>query len=275
VSTLQFRLVCFKMACAFACASGASGVSAAAYAASPASASAASSVNAASQPVSTATTEILSVRPVVGDDPIAIRDTLAKHSIHGNAPSLRDRIRALLPLRKSSHNLDLTKASLDHALVFVVPVGYGVLYRSNTHVLTVDADLASEDTPGAILLKKTVTGPDGRGLTVAAEARAKGYVQQIDLIGLKLDETSKTKIRGHLTISPAMFAKVDGDFAIALICNLTPPYLNDQRTHTDPTDEEPTDITTRTSTLYTEIQAVWLISPQTGTVLAKNLHLSD
>jgi hypothetical protein len=205
----------------------------------------------------------------------SVRDALTEHSIHSNAPSLRDRIRALIPSRKTPHDLDLSKASLDRELVFVVPVPYGVLYRSKTHVLTIDADLASEDAPGAILLKKTVTGPDGRGLTVAAEAKAKGYIQQIDLIGLKSDATSKTRIHGHLTLPPSTFAKVDGDFAIALMCSLSPPYLSDQHEHSDPTDDEPTDITTRTSILYTEVQAVWLISPQTGMVLSKNLHLSN
>ena len=266
MSNLKSRLIGFNAACILAC------VSILAHAASPA---AASSVNAPSEAASAATAEILAERPVVGDDPVAIRDALAKHSIHGNAPSLRDRLRALIPSRKTRHDLDLTKASLDRQLVFVVPIPYGVLYRSNSHVLTIDADLASEDAPGAILLKKTVSGPDGRGLTVAAEAKAKGYIQQIDIIGLKSDASSKTRIHGHLTLPPSTFAKVDGDFAIALMCTLSSPYLSDQHDHSDPTDDEPTDITTRTSMLYTDIQAVWLISPQTGTVLSKNLHLSN
>ncbi|MGA3250456.1 MAG: hypothetical protein ABSD12_20265 [Paraburkholderia sp.] len=266
MSNLKSRLIGFNTACILAC------VSVLAHAASP---SAASTVNTTSVAASSAVAEILSARPIVGDDAVAIRDVLAKHSIHGNAPSLRDRIRALIPYRKTLHDRDLTKASLDRVLVFVVPVPYGVLYRSQTHVLTIDADLASEDEPGAILLKKTVDGPDGRGLTVAAEAKAKGYIQQIDLIGLKSDATSKTRIHGHLTLPPSAFAKVDGDFAIALMCSLSAPYLSDRREHSDPTDDEPTDITTRTSIIYTDIQAAWLISPQTGMVLSKNLHLSN
>jgi hypothetical protein len=270
VSNLKSTLLRFNTACVLAC------VAVLAHAASPVAASGASAPSAAmSAAASAATAEILSQRPVVGDDPVAVRDALTEHSIHSNAPSLRDRIRALIPSRKTPHDLDLSKASLDRELVFVVPVPYGVLYRSKTHVLTIDADLSSEDAPGAILLKKTVTGPDGRGLTVAAEAKAKGYIQQIDLIGLKSDATSKTRIHGHLTLPPSTFAKVDGDFAIALMCSLSPPYLSDQHEHSDPTDDEPTDITTRTSILYTEVQAVWLISPQTGMVLSKNLHLSN
>jgi hypothetical protein len=266
VSNLKSRLIGINTACMLAC------VPILAHAASPVATSAAS---AASAVASAATEDILSARPVVGDDPVAIRDALAKQSIHGNAPSLRDRLRALIPSRKAPHNLDLTKASLDRELVFVVPIPYGVLYRSKTHVLTIDADLASEDAPGAVLLKKTVTGPNGRGLTVAAEAKAKGYIQQIDLIGLKPDATSKTRIHGRLTLPPSTFAKVDGDFAIALMCSLSQPYLSDRREHSDPTDDEPTDITTRTSILYADIQAVWLISPQTGMVLSKSLHLSN
>jgi len=266
VSNLKTRLIRFNTACLLAC------VSVLAHAATPAAASTAA---AASGAASAAIAEVLAARPIVGDDPVAIRNTLAKHSIHGNAPSLRDRIRALIPYRKAQHDLGLTQASLDRELVFVVPIPYGVLYQSKSHVLTIDADLANEDIPGAILLKKTVDGPDGRGLTVAAEAKAKGFIQQIDRIGIKSDATGKTRIRGHLTLPAATFAKVDGDFAIALMCSLAPPYLSDQREHSDPTDDEPTDITTRTSILYTEIQAVWLISPQTGTVLSKNLHVSN
>lgn len=54
-----------------------------------------------------------------------------------------------------------------------------------------------------------------------------------------------------------------------------PPYLKDLREHHDPTDEEPTDITTRTSTLYVNVHSMWLINPQSGMVLTKKLHLSN
>ncbi|MGF6721843.1 hypothetical protein P3T43_001190 [Paraburkholderia sp. GAS41] len=269
MSNLKVRLIGFNAACILACAS------ILAHAASPASSpAAASSVNAPSEPASAVTAATLAERPVVGDDPVAIRDALAKHGVHGNAPSLRDRLRALIPSRKSQDDRDLTQASLDRPLIFVVPIPYGVLYRSNSHVLTIDADLSSEDIPNAILLKKTVNGPDGRGLTVAPEAKAKGFIQQIDVIALKSDASGRTRVHGHLTLPPSTFAKVDGDFAIALMCTLSAPYLSDRHDHSDPTDDEPTDITTRASTLYTNVGAVWLISPQTGTVLSKNLHLS-
>lgn len=57
-----------------------------------------------------------------------------------------------------------------------------------------------------------------------------------------------------------------------LICSLAPPYLTDLRDHSDPSNDESTDITTRTSTLYTNIHAIWLVSPQRGIVLSKKLR---
>jgi hypothetical protein len=266
VSNLKSRLIRFNAACALLC------FEALAHAASL---QAASDVKAASQAQVSPRADIFAARPVVGDDPGAVRDTLATGRVHANWPTLTERLRELIPARKPPPNLDLAKVGLDHDLVFVVPLPYGVLYRSQNHSLTVKTDLASEDAPGMIVLKKIVAGQSGRGLVVAPEAKAKGFVQQIDLVELKLDASSKTKVRAHLTVPQATFASVDGDFAIALMCDLTPPYLSDKREHSDPTDDEPTDITTRTSVLYANIRAVWLISPHTGTVLTKNLHLSN
>ncbi|MEW6341898.1 MAG: hypothetical protein AB1704_14630 [Pseudomonadota bacterium] len=266
MSNLKPRLLHLSAACALTC------VQMLAHAASSQEVPAA---NAASQTQTSQAAALLAQRPIVGDDAGAVRDTLATGRIHASSPTLTERLRDLIPTRQVPHDLDLAKVNLDRELVFVVPVSYGVLYRSKNHSLTVNADLADEEAPGVIPLKKTVIGPSGRGLVVAAEAKAKGYIQRIDLIELKPGESSKTKVRAHLSLSPADFAKVDGDFAIALMCDLAPPYLSEQREHSDPTDDEPTDITTRTSVLYTHVRAVWLISPQTGTVLAKNLHLSN
>ena len=81
-------------------------------------------------------------------------------------------------------------------------------------------------------------------------------------------------MRGKLNLSPAAFAAANGDFAIALVCDLELPFLSDHLEHSDPTSEEPTDITTRTSTLHADVRAIWLVSPQKGIVLSKNLHLS-
>ncbi|MGF6695835.1 hypothetical protein OKW38_000612 [Paraburkholderia sp. MM5496-R1] len=233
-------------------------------------------VTRATEPETSASADVLSTRPFVGDDPVAIRDALADQSFNANSPSLSDRIRNLIhvPVLKAPSDLDLPKASLDRELAFVVPAPYGIRYQSKTHLLTVNVDLSDDDNPGVILLKKTITGPRGRGLVVAPEAKAKGYIQHIDLIELKSGERSKTRVHGRVTLSQSAFYEANGDFAIVLMCSMAPPYLTDRREHSDPSDDEPTDITTRTSTLYTNIHAIWLVSPQRGIVLSKKLHLS-
>lgn len=228
------------------------------------------------KPEISASADFLSTRPFVGDDPVAIRDALAEQSFNANSPSLSDRIRNLIhvPVSKAASDRDSTKVSLDRDLAFVVPAPYGIRYRPKTHVLTVDVDLSDDDNPGVILLKKTITGPRGRKLVVAPEAKAKGYIQHIDLIELKSGERNKTTVHGRVTLSQAAFSEANGDFAIVLMCSMAPPYLTDRREHSDPTNEEPTDITTRTSTLHTNIHAIWLVSPQRGIVLSKKLHLA-
>lgn len=217
-----------------------------------------------------------STQPLVGDDPFAVRDALAKQTRKANAPSLSDRVRNLIhvPAHETAHDPDLAKAGLNRELTFIVPAPYGILYRSKTRLLTVNVDLSDFSTPGVIVLRKSVEGPSGRGLVVAPEAKAKGYIQHIDLIGLESGSGSRTSVRGSLKLSPAAFAAANGDFAIAVVCDLVPPYLSDHLDHTDPTSEEPTDITTRTSTLHADIHAIWLVSPQKDIVLSKDLHLS-
>jgi hypothetical protein len=230
----------------------------------------------ATEPGISASADALSTRPFVGDDPVAIRDALAEQSFNASSPSLSDRIRNLIhvPVPKTPSDRDSTKASLDRDLAFVVPASYGIRYRSKTHVLTVNVDLSDDDNPGVIMLKKTITGPRGRKLVVAPEAKAKGYIQHIDLIELKSGEGNKTTVHGRVTLSQAAFSEANGDFAIVLMCSMAPPYLTDRREHSDPSNDEPTDITTRTSTLYADIHAIWLVSPQRGIVLSKKLHLS-
>lgn len=217
-----------------------------------------------------------SAQRFVGDDPVAVRDALVKLRIKAESPSLSDRVRSLahVPVSGAPHDMDLAKAGLDRELTFVIPVSYGILYRSNTHRLTVDVDLAGDDVPGLIQLQKTVTGPRGEHLVVAPEAKAKGYVQHIDRIELKVGEKHETSVKGHVALSQALFAETTGDFAIVLKCSITPPYLTEEREHSDPSIDEPTDITTRTSTLHATVHAIWLVSPQRDIVLSKKLHLS-
>lgn len=271
MSDLKSRLIRLHTACTLAC------LATLAHAAAPQGAAATTThASAAAAETASAAPSALSSAPFVGDDPVAIRNALAKETHHIYSPSLTTRIEKLIHVpQKAPHDVALAKAHLDRELAFIVPVPYGALYRSRSHLLTVDVDLAADDTPGVILLKKSVIGPSGRGLVIAPEAKAKGYIQKIDLIELKADDgESKTKVHGRLTLTSSAFAATNGDFAIALICSLTPPYLSDKREHSDPSDEEPTDITTRTSTLYANVDAVWLVSPSQGTVLSKKLHLS-
>lgn len=267
VSNLKSRLIRLSAVCVFAC------VSLLAHAGMSSEAAA---VAQASGTGTSASTDVLSTQPFIGDDPVAVRDALAKQSHQANSPSLSDRVRKLInvPTHGKPRDPDLKKAGLDRDLAFVVAAPYGILYRSKTHLLTVNIDLSGDATPGVILLRNTITGPGGRGLVVAAEAKAKGYIQHVDLIELDSGEGRKTSVRGRVTLSPSAFSEANGDFAVVLICSLVPPYLTDRSEHSDPTNEEPTDITTRTSTLHANIRAIWLVSPQKGTVLSKKMHLS-
>jgi hypothetical protein len=257
-----------------AAAGSAAGASAASIPEVPAdnAASAQSSQTAASESQQDNATQSL-----VADDPVAIRDTLAKHPIHADSHTLHERIDKILTLTGHAvpRDSNLAKLGLDRELVFTVPVPYGVLYQSKTHELTVDADLSGDDEPGSVLLKKSVKGPSGQGLVVAPEAKEKGFIQHVDLIELKVNEQSKTLIHTRFMVPQALFDKTRGDFAVQLRCMLVPPYLKDVREHSEPTDENPTDITTRTSTLYAAVHEIWLVNAQSGMVLTRKLHLSN
>jgi hypothetical protein len=211
------------------------------------------------------------------DDAVAVRNALAGQSAGTSdmPPSLRERIRNFAHEHFGKNEASGSAATgdgRDRTFAFAIPATHGLLYRSSTHLLTVNASLTGEEHPDSIQLHKTITGPRGHQLVIAPDAKAKGYVQTIDLIELATGG-KQTSARGHLKLSPEAFAKADGNFAIVLVCNLRPPYLTDRHEHNDPTDEEPTDITMRTSTLHASIEAVWLIDQQDGTVLAKGLHL--
>ncbi|HEX7907198.1 MAG TPA: hypothetical protein VF534_03790 [Paraburkholderia sp.] len=215
--------------------------------------------------------------PFVGDDPVAIRDRIVNQHLSAGSPSLGDRVLSLIriPTGRQRHNTDLTVVHPDRDLTFVVPVpSYGMRYHAEKHLLTVNVDLSYDDNHAGILLKKTISGPSGRKLVVAPEARSKGFIQHLDMVELESGESQKTTVRGRVTLSRAAYAEANGDYAIALMGRLVPPYLNVRIDHSDPTDDEPTDITTRTSRLYVDIRAIWLVSPQRGVVLSKALHLS-
>jgi hypothetical protein len=214
--------------------------------------------------------------PFVGDDPVATRDRMVNEHTSSRSPSFGDRVRTLvrIPTSKQRSNSDVTEANFAQNLTFVVPVPYGIRYQAEKHRLTVNVDLSGDDNQTGILLKKTISGPSGRKLVIRQEAKSKGFIQHVDIIELEDGESKKTTVHGRVTLSPAAYAEANGDYAIVLTGHLVPPYFNDRIDHSDPTDDEPTDITTRTFKLYVDINAVWLISPQRGVILSKALHLS-
>jgi hypothetical protein len=211
-----------------------------------------------------------------GDDPVAVRDALARKFTDSKTRSFTHRVEDLIgeALPKTLHDSALMDTKLGRDLAFVVPAPYGIRYRSKVRVMTVDVDLSDSDHPHAIVLKRTITGPRGRKLVVEAEAKAKGYIQNIDIIELDpVNRHRKTTVHGRFVLSPEAFAQQDGDLALVLICRVVPPYLTQTTDHTEPSNEEPTDITTRTATIYANIGNIWLINREKGIVLAKGLRL--
>ncbi|WP_159832795.1 hypothetical protein [Burkholderia sp. 8Y] len=146
-------------------------------------------------------------------------------------------------------------------------------FESKKKVLSVDVSLAAPDQPDAVLLKREVHGQSGRKLVIAPEAKAKGFVQTIDTIQLETDAHANTSVRGRAVVPSFDVSRGSSDFAIVLVCSLEPPYLSDRIEHSDPTDEEPTDITRRTSTLHGHIDAVWLVDRNDGTIVTRRLRL--
>ncbi|WP_232470816.1 hypothetical protein [Caballeronia hypogeia] len=220
-----------------------------------------------------------------GDDPEHVRDALAGHPAPGQPPSISNRVRTFLshPFSRtrrgqaasatSGASQPLANAQADRTFTFVIPVSYGVRYLSKKKMLTVNVSLSAPENPTAILLKQTVKGQSGRKLVVAPEAKEKGFIQTFDVIQLKPDGDIKTTVRGNTLLPNFGHAHGNGDFAIVLICTLTPPYLSDDVEHSAPTDEEPTDITRRTSTLNGSVDAAWLIDRKEGTIVTKRLRL--
>ena len=217
-------------------------------------------------------------RPIVGDDPVAIREALQKLHVNTLPPSLRDRIRGAVSGAAGRHgpDPDLAAVGLDRDVTFVVPVRYGLRYRSRPHLLTLDVDLfdAERDGRAGILLRRVTTGPRGRGLVIAPEAKAKGYIQHVDIIELDAGQGKKTTVRSRMRLSAAEYARTQGDFALVFSGRLVRPYLTEQTEHADPSIEEPTDISTRISTLHMDLRDIWLVSPSSGVVVSKKLRLS-
>ncbi|MBR8155055.1 hypothetical protein KDX20_11440 [Burkholderia cenocepacia] len=266
----KFKLGCSRFAC----------IVAVAMMLAPASAHAEREVVDGSTHVASAVDHDTSpARPIVGDDPVAIREALQKVHVSTLPPSLRDRVRGAVSGAAGRHgptNPDLAAVGLDRDVTFVVPVRYGVRYRPRRQLLTLDVDLfdAERDGRAGILLHKVTTGPRGRGLVIAPEAKAKGYVQHVDIIELDAGQGKKTTVRSRMRLSPAEYALTRGDFALVFSGRLIRPYLTEQTEHADPSIEEPTDISTRISTLHMDLRDIWLVSPSSGVVVSKKLELS-
>ncbi|WP_250474535.1 hypothetical protein [Caballeronia sp. GAFFF1] len=224
-----------------------------------------------------------------GDDPEHVRDALAAATSSGqqaatSSPSITSRVRSFLsrpfvaaghrPKSPSGAQPSIDDASRpDRTFVFVIPAAYGVRFESKKKLLSVDVSLAAPDRPDAILLKREVHGQSGRKLVIAPEAKAKGFVQTIDTIQLETGARAKTTVRGRAVVPTFDASRGSDDFAIVIVCLLEPPYLSDRTEHSEPTDEEPTDITRRTSTLHGRIDALWLVDRNDGTVISRRLRL--
>jgi hypothetical protein len=225
-----------------------------------------------------------------GDDPVHVRDALSGHVTSTNPPpSITNRVRTFLThpvqsIRKGERDIvSATKAASaggatntgahsNRTFVFVLPAPYGVRFEAKRKLLSVDVSLASPEAPDAVLLRQTVKGQSGRKLVIAPEAKAKGFYQTFDTIQLRSEGSTKTNVRGR-ALAPDLENARNGDFAIVLICTLEPPYMTEHVDHSDPTDEEPTDITHKTSTLLGIVNAVWLIDRTDGTIVTKRLRL--
>ena len=226
-----------------------------------------------------------------GDDPEHVRDALAaatssRPQAPATNPSITSRVRNFLShsLFKSGHAgtgaasgsraAHAEAPQADRTFVFVIPASYGVRFESKKKLLSVNVSLAAPEQPDAILLKRKVEGQSGRKLVIAPEARSKGFIQTIDTIQLETGDRTKTTVRGRAMLTSFDPPHGNGDLAIVLVCSLEPPYLSDRVEHSDPTDEEPTDITRRTSTLHGRVDAVWVVDRSNGAIVTKHLRLA-
>jgi len=217
-----------------------------------------------------------------GDDPYAVRDAFTgkdngNGSNGGSAGSTRSQIKEwvgrVLPSNRTVSTLLGDNPGRELALV--APVSRGILYSSTTHVMKVDVSFSDESRPHDIILKKVVSGPDGQKLTFGAQAKSEGFVQTVDVIGIQaVGKRDETTVHGRFALSSSAFSQSDGNLAMVFIGRLVPPYLTEVRSHRDATDDEPTDITTRTSTLHVAVDDIWLIDQTQGVVIAKGLRLT-
>jgi hypothetical protein len=228
-----------------------------------------------------------------GDDPEHVRDALSGHITPGSAvvaPSVTSRVRSFIehPLRPFHGARQASAASAaspagpatgapaqaqtSRTFLFVVPASYGVRVEARRKLLSVNVSLASPEDSNAILLRQTVKGQSGRKLVIAPEAKAKGFIQTFDTIQFRTGDTNRTTVKGR-TLAPDLDNASSTDFAIVLVCTLEPPYMTERTEHSDPSEDEPTDITRKTATLLGVVDAVWLIDRKDGAIISKRLRL--
>jgi hypothetical protein len=211
-----------------------------------------------------------------GDDPAAVRDALAGTATERGKHSITRRIRDLIGAEFPTTLRDpvVTDAGLGRELAFVVRATGGIHYRASAELMTVNVGVSDGDRPDSIILRTRITGMSGHKLVVAAEAKSKGYLQKVDLIELDaVEKGGRTTVHGRFSLPQDAFMRSDGHFAIVFVCRVVPPYLTETLDHSDPSDDDPTDITTRTSTLHAKVDDIWLIDDEKGLVLAKGLRL--
>lgn len=224
----------------------------------------------------TSSSSALVAPPLTSDDPIKVRNSLVGTVGNDQSSTFEQRTegRVIEALPHTLRSRVLRGEGLGRELTFLVPVSRGIRYKSKSHVATVRIDLSDSDHPGTIILKNTVIGRRGWHLVVAAEARSKGYIEHIDMIALDpVGSGHKTTVHGTFRSSDAK--SIDGNLAIMLTCRLVPPYLTESISHTDPSDDEPTDITTRISVLHGEIDSLELVNLDRDFVLTQGLHLAN
>ncbi|WP_299713846.1 hypothetical protein [Caballeronia sp.] len=94
--------------------------------------SASSAVAASGRTEDVAPVSIVVTPGFTGDDPVAVRDALARKFTDSKARTFAHRVEDLIgdALPKTLHNSALTDAKLSRDLAFVVPAPFGIRYRS-------------------------------------------------------------------------------------------------------------------------------------------------
>ena len=160
-------------------------------------------------------------------------------------------------------------AKLSRDLAFVVPAPYESAIGPEIRVMTVDVDLSDSPTTliRSIVLKKTITGPRGRKLVVAAEAKSKGaYTEhRYHRAGSRQQAQQDATAHWRFVLSADAFSQEDGDLALVLICRVVPPYLTETKDHTDPEQRGAHRYRHAHGNMaHANVGDIWLINPREG-----------